>query len=760
MQNTRRLFKRRIAVVFLATLLGLIALMATLIVRSLNELRAQQNVPPTVIVHTPIAGQSAPAGSHLLAHVTAIGQKPIARIELWLDGEPLETQMPDQASGEWTTFHATADLLMTEGPHMLSARAVDADGLVGQSLPIPIQGNPPPDKATVVVTAKEGDTLHKIADTRGVDVGTLRGLNPDLGDDGLPADTPIVAPLVPEPGAGGNSSEPRAPSDNSDSAPPPAPPAGVPALQEAEFLPVDTWLPNFLLSNRPKPPSSLQVEVEDCKVRLQWQDNADNETHFEVWMQGLGMPPRVIATLRGTSVTGPAWYEFASPEIGFYSFWLEAVNGLGGQPSEVKWVRISNPSCPTGLATHLEIEAVDMNVVSGYDRVYCYLSLEGAPEKRVPTDLDASVKIINGQGNIANWAAGDKRILVPIPTDEEVTLEGKCLGRQGAAAPINLGTFRASTPRTSWDGSRQTLKGANFTIDYRIMPFGSVDSAGAYTYYDHTTAVPYDLSVEILVPSIIVNNENPNVRRPSLKWKWDGDRDTLSGFTVFMNGNPVRQVPANFAWSAGIDLPSSCGGVYEFTVAANLWDGAMSPPSEPFKHVQARCQLYAKVDFIWIQFAETDDGWDFPSTFIDCEEVQLYYTLYVNSTGHPNTEKQFWGDGHLKPVVCGKWWFEDLAYPWNRNPGSDQIIVPIDPPLNEPNLNWGGITLGAVIWDWDMSSSDDLVAAFSKTVTMSLDDWDGFEQIYEDWYPGGESYGYVRYKVTGYRVPESGESRP
>jgi hypothetical protein len=775
MQNARRSFKplSLLVVAFLAILLVLVALAAIRILRGLNRGRVQQNMPPAVIVHSPSAGQSAPAGSFLLAHITATGQNPIFRVELWVDGEPMETQTPDPAMGEVATFDVIADLLVIEGPHMFFARAVDVEGLVGQSLPIPVQGDPPlaEGEAALLVVAEEGERLQEIADAHGVDVGTLQELNPDLGDGGLPEDTAVVVPFPPDQSGGDSPSEPQAPSGNVPSQPPPGqtqpqppgvvppppapfpvPPPGVPPLQVVGVVAIDipSLIP-ILLSNLPKAPTSLQAGAENCRVRLQWHDNADNETHFKVWMQGLGMPPRVIATLKGSPVTGPAWYEFASPQVGIYSFWVEAVNALGGQPSEIKWVAITDFGCPPALATHLEIEALDMDVAGGYDRVYCYLSLEGAPEKRIPADDSDFIQVSGGGGNIANWAAGDKRILLPIPTDDEVALGGECWGWQGMALN-KLGDFQVSTPRALWDGSRQTLTGANFTIGYRIMPFGSVDSAGTYVFEDSTMDVPYGLWVEILKPSpSMPDYENPNIQWPTLHWKWDGDETKLSGFTVFMNGNPLMQVPP-FTRAASIHLPTSCGAVYEFKVAANYRNAAMSVKSPPRKHDQGACQVYAEVLFEWISFAETDDGWTFPVTFGDCDQIQIYYALSVDATGHPRAIKSFWGGDFFKPIACGKYYFWELAAPYDRSPDSDRMVVPIDPPL--PNRNWGGLTLAGAFWDHDSASKDDLVAVFRKHLMMPLDNWVGFDRTFEEFYFEGESYGKVRFRVKGYRIGE------
>jgi hypothetical protein len=507
-----------------------------------------------------------------------------------------------------------------------------------------------------------------------------------------------------------------------------------------EFLPIDTWLPHFMLSNLPKAPTSLQVGVVNCRVRLQWNDNADNETHFKVWMQGLGMPARVIATLEGSPVTGPAWYEFASPQVGIYIFWVEAVNGLGGQPSEIKGVGVPyDNKCPASLATHLEIETLDMNVPGGYDRVYCYLSLESAPEARIPSDGSAFLQVTDGWGNIANWAAGDKKILLPIPTDDEVTLSGECWGWQGTALN-KLGAFQASTPRARWDGSRQTLASANFTIDYRITPFGSVDSAGTYAFHDYTIDVPYGLWLVI------------DPWRPILYWSWEGDPAKITGFTIFMNGNSLMQVGPS-ARDATIRLPTHCGAIYEFKVAANS-GAAQSPPSAPLKHEQRPCPVYAEIKFEKIRFSCLDDGDApaIPSPIYDFEcgsggwnndMIEAYYWL------HANGREKYFGDVWIP--CCAEHSFNELGSlspQRNKYTSYDTFVVPID--WRNPTLRFGLHMKDSDPW-WD---ADDHICAVGKDLAMSDQDWANYEERFELDCHSRDANGVVTVQVKGFTSPD------
>ena len=296
----------------------LLAAVGYLIVRGASKVNVEGSMPPTIIVNSPAAGESITAGSFLLANVTAIGQNPIARIELWLDGSLLETQIPGTELGEVTTFYATANIPMTEGPHMFSARAVDAKGLVGQSLPVSVQVSPK-------LSENAGDASQPQPPS-----GNTPSQPPSPGSPPSPPPVTILPP-----------------------APLPVTPPGVTILKVLEYKPIDlsSLLP-ILLSMRPKAPTSLQAGFENCTIRLVWMDNASDETHFNVWMQALGGPAMVIATLESRAQTGEAWYEFAAPVFGIYSFWIEAMNGLGGQSSEIAWVGVTDLICgaPTQLS--------------------------------------------------------------------------------------------------------------------------------------------------------------------------------------------------------------------------------------------------------------------------------------------------------------------------------------------------------------------------------------------------------------------------
>lgn len=121
------------------------------------------------------------------------------------------------------------------------------------------------------------------------------------------------------------------------------------------------------------------------------------------------------------------------------------------------------------LPTQLQVEALDMSVSGDYDRVYCYVSFEGAPEVRLPEGASTFIQVQGGQGKIAEWAAGSRRLVLSIPEDGRLDLEGECWGWSGKTLH-RLGTFAGKFPSATWDGARRSVEGTGFQIGIAVKP--------------------------------------------------------------------------------------------------------------------------------------------------------------------------------------------------------------------------------------------------------------------------------------------------
>ena len=628
--------------------------------RALNERRLLEG-PPSILVYSPRPGDSVPAGSVLQAQAIVSGRRPIERVEIWLDAELAGTQTP--TSADQATFNASFDLQISEGAHVLSWRAVDRAGLVGQSQLITIAG-------------------ERVAE----DKAAAPGVPPAAAGQGGE-------------GQGGESigGQPVQPAAvNAPSPPQPEAPQGTASLLPANIPALNlTPLVSGLLSAFPAAPSHLQAGFERCTVRLVWNDNASNEDGFRVWMQSLGGPPIIIQTTRPNPGTGQTMFEFASPSFGIYSFWVEAFTGLGGQPSEIAWVAINDANCGEGVASQLEIEGLGMRVTGSWRDIYCYLSVEGAPEKRIPEGGGYLEQDAAGAVNVYEWIGAKNRILLRIPADEEVTLAGDCWGWPGAL-PGSMGEFTVSVPKEEWDSRTLQIRGTNYVIDYRIRPFGSTQAEGAFTYVDYGIPRPEFRSLEVKRSDDPIQDAELG-RIPIVTWAWNGDAAGITSFGVFVNGT-MMATPGSRERQSQLLLPSSCGGSYRIEVAA-LSGAARSPFSEGVTYSQPPCPVVAEVQFLTARSDITDDySWiPVPGR---CDVLGVYYRLWA-----VNTVRK---DIRVGTTQVPLHYQCNIDYDFTNQLGAPTatIVVPIDPQFPE-------LRIGTEFWESDDWGDDRFGVTFA-----------------------------------------------
>lgn len=611
-----------------------------------------QNEPPSVTITDPAEGASTLAGSNMVVSAMAFGDIPITRAELWVDGELVDTE-ETRIEGGTSPFYVSFDLLVSQGLHTLFVRAVNTSGLIGDSWPVGIGGveRPGPDEPARAVTVAEGQTLEDIATAYDANPETVRQLNPGLGDQQpSPGSTVYLPPprYKAEPSPGETSAEDRVgptfPSEGATETGPLLSPSGPPLAVSEAFRLLPNLLDIITALNTPAAPTNLEAEVIDCMVRLRWNDNADNEERYEVWyLWNITQAPQLIANLE-PGKGGQVWYEFPAPSAGAFIFWVEAANSLGRQPSN-KVGAVVGLDCGQTLAQELQVEALDMTVPSGYSQVYCYVSFEGEPHVRVPVDTKDFIQVTGGQGNIAAWASGNKKLVVPIPGDGSLELEGYCYGRSDGKSS-QFGTFGGKYPRETWDGVRRPLAGTGFEIGVAIKPLGgALDTSGlltTYAYEDPTIPEPYDVFEDVPRSWLPVERGTR-----SLSWKWDNPNNvTITGFQIFLNGSPYSPGggwalvdPMNR--SAEVKLPRECGGHITWRVRAVAGQAvsqlsSLKTPDNDYDLPSCPEPVYAMVKFNNITFIK------------DCDSLDLYWFFRLNGV-----TKQF-----------GNTCDPDLLFPW------------------------------------------------------------------------------------------------
>jgi hypothetical protein len=121
----------------IAIMLG-ICVFIFLLARNREQTRRQFEAP-VVYLTEPNNGDSVPNGGSLAVSASALGQTPIRSVELWLDGDKLDTRLSDTTEG-LSPFFVIFSLPISEGSHTLFVRAVNVRGIIGTSLPVEVFG--------------------------------------------------------------------------------------------------------------------------------------------------------------------------------------------------------------------------------------------------------------------------------------------------------------------------------------------------------------------------------------------------------------------------------------------------------------------------------------------------------------------------------------------------------------------------------------------------------------------------------------------
>jgi hypothetical protein len=657
-------------------------------------------------VNSPLSGLEVPVGEVVTIPATITGSRQIQRAELWVDGENVETQENDVPEGTGL-FYASFGYVALEGQHSLIVRGVDTAGLIGQSLPISIMAGraTEPEEANqgMGFYVQEGETWESIAETRGVNPDNLIEANPNFGSQNPPPGAVVVVPSPPDSG-----SAPPAP------AAPPSSGVGNLSIPTIPMLPIITapnLLDNFTIfaGSPPDGPVNLQGQVDGCTVLLTWQDQADNETRYDVWYAWSGVVPRVVASLKPSPGTGYAWFQFPAPQGGYIPFWVEAVNSKGGQPSNTITLHI-NESCNTPESDYLQVEVFDMTVQGGYDRVYCYASYEGVPEQRIPENNGEFVQVSGSTADFSAQAAGHRSKIISKPADGVLNIDGKCLGWAGQNLN-NLGTFSDSFSSIEWDGARRVIQGAAYQIEFAIRPWNqaaaSIAGHGMYGYQDPTMPIPYDLSI-----THYWSPPRADALERILHWSWDGDPQSITGFVVFLNGIPYKAYEGVNLRQVYVQEPGFCGGRVEWQVAAV--NGPLhSNFSPPHTYDLPPCQVFAEVWFKSLEIHCSDTA-DFNPACPSCDDITVFTEIF--EANNQKIDRLTWNFSVEYPG-CGTY---NLNDPWAWPPEQTKMIIPIS--SVDPSLRVGSRFYRKHWW-----GEHRMFQGIYRTITMPLDEWKNYQ---------------------------------
>ncbi len=303
----------------------------------------------------PSYGSTVPLGTFTTVAATAIGGRPIAELELWVDGVSLETKAAPAASSirQFTTFWTWTPL--RAGAHTLVVRAVDSDGRIAGSN---------------LVRVMAGDQTPGTASTSAV----------------LP------------PASGG-----------------PAGTAGLPPSKFSFWL-KNNILARFSTVKAPAAPG-LSIQTSGCGVNLRITDSAKDPDGFFVYrLDAGGSDFRRVATL-GPGSGGSIEYSDAGL-AGHVEYFVSAFSTAGETPSDLAAADLDDPTCRTPDWSNLKIQKADLTVTVPVEKLYCYYAFGDGPWARLPESSNDFILSKNGVFDLAsafgalpsNTGAGDVRL--------------------------------------------------------------------------------------------------------------------------------------------------------------------------------------------------------------------------------------------------------------------------------------------------------------------------------------------------------------
>jgi hypothetical protein len=438
----------------------------------------------------------------------------IAEVQLWVNGQMVVSQTnPEQASKQ--PFDVSQAFIPTGAAnYMILLRAVDGKGFAGQSDPIMLDAV----ERTYTYEAATGDTVEKIAEEFGTTPEDISQRNPGIGSESAPGTT-IDVPAFP---AGDSGSAPVG--GGTDEIPlvdPPAlpvPPSGSETPADPASPPFWTYLPlpdNFICLFNPAICSAPLVDerlsapinvgavlIDPCQVMVAWEDTSENEVGFHIY-RGRTAPDQLIGSVVASPGSGArSSFMDVNPPNGEYFYFVTVYDSSGeyySSPSEA--ITISCRPSDLLAGRSLAIEALEMTVRDSYDRIYCYVSLAGAPFERIPHG-SSFIEMESGNWNIARHFSGaNKRVI--FSDGNPINVVAECLGWQGGNL-INLGRFARSHPQEEWDGRHLTAgpPEGGFSVTYRIQSFSGTETEEGEvgrsvwaldSIIDPSISPPYDL---------------------------------------------------------------------------------------------------------------------------------------------------------------------------------------------------------------------------------------------------------------------------
>ena len=155
--------------------------------------------------------------------------------------------------------------------------------------------------------------------------------------------------------------------------------------------------------------------------------------------------------------------------------------------------------CEHVTAAYMNFTIDSLEVKGNYDRVYCYASIEGAPEQRLPVDKDeffGNFQMSQLWGDYFQVEISGEGFTIPYPDDGEIGIEGECMAWSGASLH-SLGHYSADL-KTDKNGSVDPLliDEPNFKLVVSVTPAGLHDPVSMYSTSNPLIEGPVNLQIQ------------------------------------------------------------------------------------------------------------------------------------------------------------------------------------------------------------------------------------------------------------------------
>lgn len=562
----------------------LVLLLVILVLGGLVYMRGSAASRSEIFFRAPQNGERVEAGQPVEVRVFARDEQKIVRIEFWVDGRLIETQTSSIPEGS-NPFPLLTNWIPEAGTHTLIARSVNSQDESTQ-VDITVEAQALADRDADSVA----DNLDACPDQAG---NPAADGCPDRDYDGISDATdacPEVAGL-PEDGC------PLPTADDTD---------GDGVLNSADACPDEPGSPlaegcvdrdtDSIGDSRDACPDEAGSGADGCPT-----NDADGDTVLDAddacpheW--GLpahaGCPdadgdgvidrdddcPAEPGGADGCPEGGPGG---GDPPGGDDDSDDEGVSGGGG---------IFGDMGGDEAVDLVRLEALSFTTTQSYDEIYCYAGLVGEGMDRYgPFDA-----VGHHDWDIVEYMGGENTRTFGVTTGSPLNLHVECVGNRGDTVSFNMGSFTQSYDSTQWDGhvieqvsgAREEDRGDaghTFNFSFRLC-FRTCDAAGfpppAMRHY-----------TEHIGP----------ITTEYLGWTWDGNRDEITGFRLYVNGHHRETIRDAHAIRINLEeyMPP-CDERYEYTLTAYRSGGGdfrQSPPSNPVYIDGEACALRVRVTF-------------------------------------------------------------------------------------------------------------------------------------------------------------------